>query len=801
MSVSNIEPLIRYKGDGAQTVFPIPYRFLEPEHIRVEIGRSGVTLLLAYLADYTVNESNVVTKVPPAAGDIVAIGRETPQERAGDYDETGSVPGSSLNDNYDRAILMIQELASKLKRAVLMPPTGESDATIQDLMDMLSEMLKQVTDWVTEAEEAMKILAGIDFDSLARLDSPRFTGTPTAPTAGKGTSTDQIATTKFVQNEVADFLSPNQSSFVASQWILDQASSKYYHRIVTDARDISHVYKNEDGGFMVFDDTVEIHVVDEGYIKLVAAAAFDGHIVTLSKRLPVTYNYEPVTDGSGQIVSLTLTGIASNPGNITDLDIPSSAEYEGATYPVKKIGYRAFNGSRITSVNIGEGIEEIDAEAFYVTGQLVEVLFPSTLKTIGVGAFYLSGIAEFNLPEGLLTIKRSALDTAKLTSLHIPASVQEIGDPPARTSTALTAITVDSGNLNYTAQDGVLYTKDMKTLVSYPRGKTGATFAIPSGVEELGRMAFYGVAALTGVTLPAGLLTIGEECFLAATGITAIAIPASVQTINGIAFGTMPALTAITVETGNLNYTAQDGVLYTKDMKTLVQYPNGKSGATFTVPNGVETIEQGAFQENLTLTGVTFPAGLLHLKARAFSGARKLQTIAISASVQEVGGQALARCPALTAITVETGNLNYTAQDGVLYTKDMKTLVQYPNGKSGATFTVPNGVETIGPSAFYSSTLTGVTLPEGMLAIESQAFQGAGVTAASFPASLTSFTSGCFYGCLDLEEITFHNPGKWTMDNPFTNCPKLFTVWGYPGSTAEDYAKRYNYLFKSLEEA
>ena len=534
MSVSNIEPLIRYKGDGAQTVFPIPYRFLEPEHIRVEIGRSGVTLLLAYLADYTVNESNVVTKVPPAAGDIVAISRETPQERAGDYDETGSVPGSSLNDNYDRAILMIQELASKLKRAVLMPPTGESDATIQDLMDMLSEMLKQVTDWVTEAEEAMKILDELDLSSLARLDSPHFTGTPTAPTAGKGTSTDQIATTKFVQNEVADFLSPNQSSFVASQWILDQASSKYYHRIVTDARDISHVYKNEDGGFMVFDDTVEIHVVDEGYIKLVAAAGFDGHIVTLSKRLPVVYSYEPVTDESGQIISLTLTGIVSNPGNITDLDIPSSAEYEGATYPVKKIGYRAFNGSRITSVNIGEGIEEIDAEAFYVTGQLVKVVFPSTLKTIGVGAFYLSGIAEFNLPEGLLTIKRSALDTAKLTSLHIPASVQEIGDPPARTSTALTAITVDSGNLNYAAQDGVLYTKDIKTLVQYPNGKSGATFTVPNGVETIGPSAFYS-STLTGVTLPEGMLAIESQAFQSA-GLTAASFPASLTSFTSGCF-------------------------------------------------------------------------------------------------------------------------------------------------------------------------------------------------------------------------------------------------------------------------
>ena len=565
----------------------------------------------------------------------------------------------------------------------------------QEFLDLLDDQ-KDIPGGIPGLGDDGKVSDSVLPDDLARLDSPRFTGTPTAPTAGKGTSTDQIATTKFVQNEVADFLSPNQSSFVASQWILDQASSKYYHRIVTDARDISHVYKNEDGGFMVFDDTVEIHVVDEGYIKLVAAAGFDGHIVTLSKRLPVVYSYTPVTDESGQIVSLTLTGIASNPGNITDLDIPSSAEYEGATYPVKKIGYRAFNGSRITSVNIGEGVEEIEAEAFYVTGQLVKVLFPSTLKTIGVGAFYLSGVAEFNLPEGLLTIKRSALDTAKLTSLHIPASVQEIGDPPARTSTALTAITVDSGNLNYTAQDGVLYTKDMKTLVSYPRGKTGATFAIPSGVEELGRMAFYGVWNLTGVTLPAGLLTIGDECFQGARCITAITIPASVQEIGGIAFGTMTEL---------------------------------------------------------------------------------------------------------TTIMVDSGNQNYTAQDGVLYTKDMKTLVQYPNGKTGTTFTVPSGVETIGPSAFYESKLTGVTLPGGLLAIESQAFQSAGVTAASFPASLTSFTSGCFYGCLDLEEITFHNPGKWTMDNPFTNCPKLFTVWGYPGSTAEDYAKRYNYLFKSLEEA
>jgi hypothetical protein len=40
-------------------------------------------------------------------------------------------------------------------------------------------------------------------DSKAPLASPAFTGTPTAPTAPNGTNTDQIATTKFVQNALS----------------------------------------------------------------------------------------------------------------------------------------------------------------------------------------------------------------------------------------------------------------------------------------------------------------------------------------------------------------------------------------------------------------------------------------------------------------------------------------------------------------------------------------------------------------------------------------------------------------------
>ena len=801
MSVSNIEPLIRYKGDGAQTVFPIPYRFLEPEHIRVEIGRSGVTLLLAYLADYTVNESNVVTKVPPAAGDIVAISRETPQERAGDYDETGSVPGSSLNDNYDRAILMIQELASKLKRAVLMPPTGESDATIQDLMDMLSEMLKQVTDWVTEAEEAMKILAGIDFDSLARLDSPRFTGTPTAPTAGKGTSTDQIATTKFVQNEVADFLSPNQSSFVASQWILDQASSKYYHRIVTDARDISHVYKNEDGGVMMFDDTVEIHVVDEGYIKLVAATGFDGHIVTLSKRLPVVYSYTPVTDEAGQIVSLTLTGIVSNPGNITDLDIPSSAEYEGATYPVKKIGDSAFNGSRVTSVNIGEGVEEIGYATFMSTKQLQSITLPSSLRRIGNTAFYLSNLPAITLPDGLVQIDSSAFNGTLLATLHIPASVTAIYGSPAPSCLNLTEITVDPANPNYSAQDGVLYDKAKETLIQYPAGNTRSSFSVPEGVKVLERKSMDSTLHLSSLTLPASLEQINFEALIMCK-VTALTIPANVRVIDHSALSGLSNVSEFSVAAENQFFSAQDGVIYNKNKTVLVQYPGGNSRTSYAVPASVTEIASGAFRGIGNLATVTLQEGVQIIRDLAFYASSAITGINIPASVVTIEASAFGVLAKLTGITVAAGNPNYSAQDGVLFDKAKKTLIVYPIGNARTSYTVPASVTKIVQAAFYSTKLTSVTLPDGLLQIDGNAFNAAtGLTSLDFPASVINIANTAFYGCSELAEITFRNPGKWTMDNPFANCPKLFTVNGYPGSTAEDYAKRYNYLFKSLEEA
>lgn len=670
----------------------------------------------------------------------------------------------------------------------------------QEFLDLLNDQ-KDIPGGIPGLGEDGKLNGSVLPNGLAPLDSPHFTGTPTAPTAGKGTSTDQIATTKFVQNEVADFLSPNQSSFVASQWILDQASSKYYHRIVTDARDISHVYKNEDGGFMVFDDTVEIHVVDEGYIKLVAAAGFDGHIVTLSKRLPVTYSYEPVLDEAGQIVSLTLTGIVSNPGNITDLDIPSSAEYEGATYPVKKIGDFAFNGSRVTSVNIGEGVEEIGYTAFMNTKQLQSVTLPSSLRRIGETAFYLSNLPAIALPDGLVQIDGSAFKATLLTTLHIPASVTAIYGSPAAASLNLAEITVDPTNPNYSAQDGVLYDKAKEKLIQYPAGAKSTSFAVPEGVKLLERSSFAGALALTSLTLPASLEQINFEALIELK-ITALTIPAGVQVIENSALSGMSALSEFSVAAENQSFTAQDGAIYNKNKTVLVQYPGGNSRTSYTVPASVTEIAPGAFRGIRNLATVTLQEGVQIIRRLSFYASYAITGIDIPASVVTIEEGAFGFLAKLTEITVAAGNQNYSAQDGVLFDKAKEKLFVYPIGNSRTSYTVPTSVTKIIQAAFYGAKLTSVTFQDGLLQIDGNAFNMAtSLTSLDFPASVNNIANTAFYGCAELAEITFHNPGKWTMDNPFTNCPKLFTVWGYPGSSADDYAKRFNYLFKSLEEA
>ena len=138
----------------------------------------------------------------------------------------------------------------------------------------------------------------------------------------------------------------------------------------------------------------------------------------------------------------------------------------------------------------------------------------------------------------------------------------------------------------------------------------------------------------------------------------------------------------------------------------------------------VQAIDESAFYNCRKLTSVTIPDTVLAIGNNAFS-ASGLVEITIPASVSYMGSRVFAGCRSLTKIEVAAGNPSFCSVDGVLFTKDMKTLIAYPAAKPGASYTIPETVTTISAQAFGSSKyLTSVTIPSSVASIENSAFNG-----------------------------------------------------------------------------
>ena len=143
-------------------------------------------------------------------------------------------------------------------------------------------------------------------------------------------------------------------------------------------------------------------------------------------------------------------------------------------------------------------------------------------------------------------------DCSNLTSVVIPMGVTTIGDYAFRFCENLKAINVDSNNINYCSKDGILYNKDMTTLVKYPAGKTGNIFTIPEEVNTIGYHAFNDCLNLTNVIIPDGVTSIEPYAFGYCPSLTTVNYTGTEEQWNAIQIGT--SNTYLTDATINYNY-------------------------------------------------------------------------------------------------------------------------------------------------------------------------------------------------------------------------------------------------------
>lgn len=163
----------------------------------------------------------------------------------------------------------------------------------------------------------------------------------------------------------------------------------------------------------------------------------------------------------------------------------------------------------------------------------------------------------------------------------------------------------------------------------------------------------------------------------------------------------------------------------------------------------------------------------------------------IGKNVKEIGTWALENNQHIISYEVSDENEYLCDVDGVIYTKDMKTLLFYPiakdlvdakdnngNAIKVSQYTIPDGVETIRTKAFYKcGYLTQVNIPSSVKSIEEKTFFRCGaLTDLVLPEALEFIGKDAFSYCYGLIELNIPANVKQIDEYAFYNCTNLLTV-------------------------
>ncbi len=329
----------------------------------------------------------------------------------------------------------------------------------------------------------------------------------------------------------------------------------------------------------------------------------------------------------------------------------------------------------------------------------------------------------------------------QLTSVSIPKTVTSIGDEPFMACNSLRAVNVDVSNPAYSSQDGVLFDKDATTIIVCPAAKAGS-YTIPSTVTAISASAFYGCAQLTAVSIPSSVKEVGNSAFRDCSKLTTITLPGGVREIAPKTFYGCTQLRSAALPS-SLSVIGASAFFRCSSLSFV------------SIPASLTEIHSHAFESCTALTSLTLPKGLEVIATHAFEGCTRLSTLVIPSTVHTIEACAFAKCTSMKSLLVAASNATYTSQGGVIYSKDMTTLVCCPSGKSGS-LSIPETVTSLGAySMAFCDQLTSVVLPSSLTQIGDDALYACtGLTTLTIPQGVKKIGAGAFYYCYDLESIT-----------------------------------------------
>ncbi|MBE7052804.1 MAG: leucine-rich repeat domain-containing protein [Ruminococcaceae bacterium] len=319
---------------------------------------------------------------------------------------------------------------------------------------------------------------------------------------------------------------------------------------------------------------------------------------------------------------------------------------------ITNIGAHSFTDCvSLTDVDITDDIVNVGAYSFRNCKSLMSIIIPKSTTRIESGAFYnCISLTDVTLFESVENIGNSAFSgCTNLANINIPKSVTNIENSAFSNCSNLTSID------------------------------------IPEGITSIKNGTFSGCSKLNSIAIPKSVTNIGDSA-LSYTALSEIYIAKNIENIGHRAFEHCMNLKSITVDDDNAYYSSDmRGTLFNKDKTVLIQYPIGSTFETYSIPDGVISIEYSAFCAGIYLKYVDIPKSVTTINSCAFSECYNLKNLKIYPAVKIIDNSAFSGCYSYDTTyyygtesqwkDIVIGNTNTLFTNNVVFVKYTKTKI------------------------------------------------------------------------------------------------------------------------------
>ena len=477
-------------------------------------------------------------------------------------------------------------------------------------------------------------------------------------------------------------------------------------------------YEITDSGVLK-SSSMNLYLVDnDGHLDL---SEYEGKIKTIEAG---AFSKVEIESGINPLQSIVLPKGITTIGDdafsyntsLTSIKIPNT---------VTSIGKRAFQGcTNLTSIEIPDTVTYIGDYCFSGCNRLQKIKLSKKIQTINQRLLQgCSSLTEIEIPEGVKSIGYAAFSScSKLTTITLPASLTSLSGAAIARLNRLTEIKIADGNNSFKFENGILLSKDGKTM-------------------------YMALLTLTEINVPNGVVSIVGDTLSGSSATKIILLDTVSSNLSGTVFNGMNKLSTIELSSTSKNLKLVDGNLYSYDGKRFIKYMG--SSKNFTVPEGVETLDSRCITKSMTT--LNLPSTLKVIEGWSLESMSGVNLLNIPASVTTMYTYSF---HANTKLRVAEGNATYKSIDDVLILNKAGTKVIMAS-RNATTYNIPNTVTEIEKNAFYYCTkMISITIPD----------------------SVTTIGAGAFYSCSSLKEITIPQSVTSIGADAFLHCGNLTAI-------------------------